>query len=173
MEAIASDERKGSMSSEEMQPAPEPGRVALGDLPARWRAEHAEYSKAADENDSLDDARAQRAIGVAFKRCAWQLEDVMLAATPDAALAAENERLRARLDATRARLGDLAASLELSAAATAPSRKSVIEQELAARLGGVIADVLHGPAPDAAPQEPDPPDPTGPLVDVELLEPGQ
>lgn len=141
---------------EEMQPVPEPERVALGDLPARWRAEYAEYLAAANENGSLDDARAQRAIGVAFKRCAWQLADAMLAAMPDAALAAENGRLRDRLDATRARLADLAAGLEPSAAATAPSRKSVIEQELAARLHGVIAGVLHGPAPDAAPQEPDP-----------------
>lgn len=52
-----------------------------GQLAATWRERYREYSDAAKANDSLDDdSRAQRAIGVAYKRCAEQLEAALAAA---------------------------------------------------------------------------------------------
>lgn len=58
-------------------------RNALEQLAATWRGRYREYADASIAPQSLDDARAQRAIGVAYKKCAEQLESALAAEPVD------------------------------------------------------------------------------------------
>jgi hypothetical protein len=81
-------------------------------------------------------------------------------------LIAANARLREQVAAVLGRLASLAGGLDVSARATAPSRKSDIESGCAEAVRGIAASILRTPG--AAPQEPadDPDDLAASVADV-------